>query len=102
MRADVRAQPGNSGRRAAARQPGRARGAGTSRIALTTTQRTIAQRMSESRAEIPDFTVEAEIDMEAARTGCASDCASRAASRCRRSTISSSGLPRSHSGSSRA
>jgi len=35
-------------------------------LALTTTQRTIAKRMSESRAQVPDFTVEAEIDMEGA------------------------------------
>jgi pyruvate dehydrogenase E2 component (dihydrolipoamide acetyltransferase) len=34
-------------------------------IALTSTQRTIAQRMSQSRTEIPEFTLEAEIDMEA-------------------------------------
>jgi pyruvate dehydrogenase E2 component (dihydrolipoyllysine-residue acetyltransferase) len=33
---------------------------------LTATQRTIAQRMAASRAEIPEFTLEAEIDMEAA------------------------------------
>jgi pyruvate dehydrogenase E2 component (dihydrolipoamide acetyltransferase) len=35
-------------------------------VELTPTQRTIAQRMIESRAEIPEFTLEAEIDMEAA------------------------------------
>jgi pyruvate dehydrogenase E2 component (dihydrolipoyllysine-residue acetyltransferase) len=35
-------------------------------VPLTATQRTIAQRMALSRREIPDFTVEAEIDMEAA------------------------------------
>jgi pyruvate dehydrogenase E2 component (dihydrolipoamide acetyltransferase) len=39
---------------------------GTTEVALTPTQRTIAQRMSASRAEIPEFTLEAEIDMEAA------------------------------------
>lgn len=39
---------------------------GTAEVALTTTQRTIAQRMAASRAEIPEFTLEAEIDMEAA------------------------------------
>ena len=39
---------------------------GTTEVALTATQRTIAQRMSASRAEIPEFTLEAEIDMEAA------------------------------------
>jgi pyruvate dehydrogenase E2 component (dihydrolipoamide acetyltransferase) len=35
-------------------------------VELTPTQRTIAQRMTESRAQVPDFTLEAEIDMEAA------------------------------------
>ena len=35
-------------------------------IALNATQRTIAQRMSQSRTEIPEFTLEAEIDMDAA------------------------------------
>jgi pyruvate dehydrogenase E2 component (dihydrolipoamide acetyltransferase) len=34
----------------------------------TPTQRTIAARMTESRASIPEFTLEAEIDMEAARS----------------------------------
>ncbi len=34
-------------------------------IELTATQRTIAARMAESRAEIPEFTLEAEIDMDA-------------------------------------
>jgi pyruvate dehydrogenase E2 component (dihydrolipoamide acetyltransferase) len=34
-------------------------------VELTPTQRTNAQRMTESRAQIPEFTVEAEIDMEA-------------------------------------
>ena len=34
-------------------------------IELTATQRTIAARMAESRAQIPEFTLEAEIDMEA-------------------------------------
>jgi pyruvate dehydrogenase E2 component (dihydrolipoamide acetyltransferase) len=34
-------------------------------VELTPTQRTIAQRMTESRAQIPEFTLEAEIDMEA-------------------------------------
>jgi pyruvate dehydrogenase E2 component (dihydrolipoamide acetyltransferase) len=37
-------------------------------VPLTATQRTIARRMTESRAEIPEFTLEAEIDMEAAAT----------------------------------
>jgi pyruvate dehydrogenase E2 component (dihydrolipoamide acetyltransferase) len=40
--------------------------AGEDEIELTPTQRTIAQRMTESRAQIPEFTLEAEIDMEAA------------------------------------
>jgi len=35
-------------------------------IAHTPTQRTIAQRMTESRSTIPDFTLEAEIEMDAA------------------------------------
>jgi pyruvate dehydrogenase E2 component (dihydrolipoamide acetyltransferase) len=38
--------------------------AGGDVVELTPTQRTIAQRMSESRAQIPEFTLEAEIDME--------------------------------------
>jgi pyruvate dehydrogenase E2 component (dihydrolipoyllysine-residue acetyltransferase) len=37
-----------------------------SAVSQTATQKTIAQRMSDSRAEIPDFTLEAEIDMEGA------------------------------------
>jgi pyruvate dehydrogenase E2 component (dihydrolipoyllysine-residue acetyltransferase) len=45
---------------------GAAPATGTSEVLLTATQRTIAQRMSASRAEIPEFTLEAEIDMEAA------------------------------------
>jgi pyruvate dehydrogenase E2 component (dihydrolipoamide acetyltransferase) len=40
--------------------------AGGDEVELTPTQRTIAQRMTESRAQIPEFTLEAEIDMEAA------------------------------------
>jgi pyruvate dehydrogenase E2 component (dihydrolipoamide acetyltransferase) len=39
--------------------------AGANDVELTPTQRTIAQRMTESRAQIPEFTLEAEIDMEA-------------------------------------
>jgi pyruvate dehydrogenase E2 component (dihydrolipoamide acetyltransferase) len=35
-------------------------------VELTPTQRTIAQRMTESRAQIPEFTLEAEVDMEPA------------------------------------
>ncbi len=38
---------------------------GTTEIELTPTQRTIAQRMTESRTQVPEFTLEAEIDMEA-------------------------------------
>jgi pyruvate dehydrogenase E2 component (dihydrolipoamide acetyltransferase) len=60
VRADVRAQSGNGQGTAVAESP---RGTATE-IDLTATQRTIARRMSESRAEVPDFTVEAEIDME--------------------------------------
>ena len=38
---------------------------GPNDVELTPTQRTIAQRMTESRSQIPEFTLEAEIDMEA-------------------------------------
>ncbi len=41
------------------------RGAATP-VELTPTQRTIARRMAESRASIPEFTLEAEVDMDAA------------------------------------
>jgi pyruvate dehydrogenase E2 component (dihydrolipoamide acetyltransferase) len=59
--ADVRAATGNGSPTAVI--PG---GRGEVRVLeLTATQRTIAQRMSESRREIPEFTLEAEIDMEA-------------------------------------
>jgi pyruvate dehydrogenase E2 component (dihydrolipoamide acetyltransferase) len=37
-------------------------------VEQTPTQRTIAARMTESRASIPEFTLEAEIDVEAARS----------------------------------
>jgi pyruvate dehydrogenase E2 component (dihydrolipoamide acetyltransferase) len=37
-------------------------------VEQTPTQRTIAARMTESRASIPEFTLEAEIDIEAARS----------------------------------
>jgi pyruvate dehydrogenase E2 component (dihydrolipoamide acetyltransferase) len=58
VRADVRdAAPATAPPTAAAGEEG---------VELTPTQRTIAQRMTESRAQIPDFTLEAEIDMEAA------------------------------------
>jgi pyruvate dehydrogenase E2 component (dihydrolipoamide acetyltransferase) len=64
VRADVRAQAGNG---IAAGVPGETgpRGA-VVELPFTATQRTIAQRMSESRAQVPDFTVETEIDMEGA------------------------------------
>ena len=39
--------------------------AGAEDVELTPTQRTIAARMGESRSQIPEFTLEAEIDMEA-------------------------------------
>ena len=45
--------------------PGGGRGTATE-VPLTPTQRTIAQRMTESRASIPDFTLEAEIRMDEA------------------------------------
>jgi pyruvate dehydrogenase E2 component (dihydrolipoamide acetyltransferase) len=61
--ADVRAATGNGSSTVGA-EPG---GRGDVHVfELTATQRTIAQRMSESRREIPEFTLEAEIDMEAA------------------------------------
>jgi pyruvate dehydrogenase E2 component (dihydrolipoamide acetyltransferase) len=42
-------------------------GRGTSiAVELTPTQRTIARRMAESRSSIPEFTLEAEVDMDAA------------------------------------
>ena len=64
VRADVRAQAGSD---TAAGIPERAGKRGiVVELPFTTTQRTIAQRMSESRAQVPDFTVEAEIDMEGA------------------------------------
>jgi pyruvate dehydrogenase E2 component (dihydrolipoamide acetyltransferase) len=77
VRADVRAAAAPSPaaaapqQAAAAAQPDAAAPADEGRGAVTvvelgTTQRTIARRMSESRSEIPEFTVEAEIDMEAA------------------------------------
>jgi pyruvate dehydrogenase E2 component (dihydrolipoamide acetyltransferase) len=51
--------------RADVRDASTAAPAETGELELTPTQRTIAQRMSESRAQIPEFTLEAEIDMEA-------------------------------------
>ncbi len=62
MRADVRAVAGNGRLAGDAELP---RGT-IAEVALTTTQRTIARRMAESRSDVPDFTVETEIDMEAA------------------------------------
>ena len=48
-------------------EPGAAAGRGTATVLpSTTTQKTIARRMSESRSQIPDFTLETEIDMSAA------------------------------------
>jgi pyruvate dehydrogenase E2 component (dihydrolipoamide acetyltransferase) len=55
VRADVRGV-------AAAETPSRP---SENEVDLTPTQRTIAARMSESRAQIPEFTLEAEIDMAA-------------------------------------
>jgi pyruvate dehydrogenase E2 component (dihydrolipoamide acetyltransferase) len=59
---DVRAAAPTASASAAARS---GRGAVTE-IAHTATQRTIAQRMAESRSTIPEFTLEAEILMDAA------------------------------------
>lgn len=64
VHSDVRVAAGGGQRAGSTRQPG---GRGTvEEIALTSTQRTIAERMSRSRSEIPEFTLEAEIDMESA------------------------------------
>jgi pyruvate dehydrogenase E2 component (dihydrolipoamide acetyltransferase) len=63
VRADVRAAAGDGRTPAAAPAGGRGE---VVDVPLTTTQRTIAKRMSESRSEIPDFTLVAELDMEAA------------------------------------
>jgi pyruvate dehydrogenase E2 component (dihydrolipoamide acetyltransferase) len=65
VRSDVRAAHQGNGRTAEAPPAETARGA-VEELALTSVQRTIAQRMAESRSQVPDFTVEAEIDMEAA------------------------------------
>ena len=68
VRADVRAQAGNDTAEtpaAGASEATAPRGV-VEELPFTTTQRTIAQRMAESRAQVPDFTVEAEIDMEGA------------------------------------
>jgi pyruvate dehydrogenase E2 component (dihydrolipoamide acetyltransferase) len=60
--ADVRSVAGDA---PSAVAPSEGRGA-VEELPLTSTQRTIAQRMSESRATVPEFTLEAEIDMTAA------------------------------------
>ncbi len=61
---DVRSAATNGARAAATSDAG---GRGTATVlAPTATQRTIARRMSESRSEVPDFTLETEIDMSAA------------------------------------
>ncbi|MGE5272878.1 MAG: dihydrolipoamide acetyltransferase family protein, partial [Verrucomicrobiota bacterium] len=57
VRADVRDASAGAAAEAAAE-------AAATEVELTPTQRTIAQRMTESRAEIPEFTLEAEIDVE--------------------------------------
>jgi pyruvate dehydrogenase E2 component (dihydrolipoamide acetyltransferase) len=62
VRADVRALAGNGSGAAGDAAP---RGV-VSETPLTTTQRTIARRMAESRSEVPDFTVETEVDMKGA------------------------------------
>jgi len=67
VRADVRAAAGNATVPAEAPVPAETGGRGAvTEIQLSPTQRTIARRMSESRSEIPEFTLEAEISMEAA------------------------------------
>jgi pyruvate dehydrogenase E2 component (dihydrolipoamide acetyltransferase) len=68
VRADVRAAAGD-GQSTAEASPAPAEAAGrgaVSEVKLSATQRTIAARMSESRSEIPDFTVEADALMDAA------------------------------------
>jgi pyruvate dehydrogenase E2 component (dihydrolipoyllysine-residue acetyltransferase) len=57
--------PGGRIVRADVRDASRATPAAANEVELTPTQRTIAARMAESRSQIPDFTLEAEIDMEA-------------------------------------
>ncbi len=64
VRADVRRLAESGGARPPAAAPAVA--AEDVEVELTATQRTIVERMSRSRCEIPEFTVEAEIDMEAA------------------------------------
>ena len=66
VRADVRRAAGEAPPSVAAAAPPEA-GRGTpTEIQLTATQRTIAQRMTESRSGIPEFTLETEIGMDAA------------------------------------
>ena len=92
--------PPATARSLGARQPGRARGRGGDRAHVDPAHDRAADvaspgprsRSSRSRRR----------STWSPRHGCATICASRAASRSRRSTISSCGLPRSRSGSSRA
>jgi pyruvate dehydrogenase E2 component (dihydrolipoamide acetyltransferase) len=66
VEADVRsATPTSAAAPSPKPTPAGGRGAETE-VALTATQRTIAERMAQSRSEIPEFTLEAEIDMEGA------------------------------------
>jgi pyruvate dehydrogenase E2 component (dihydrolipoamide acetyltransferase) len=62
---DVRAAAGGAGQTAAVSDAPSGRGSET-QLPLTATARTIARRMVESRSQIPDFTLELEIDMEPA------------------------------------
>ena len=64
-------------------------------------QQTIARRMAESRATVPDIELRAEVDMRASSSTCASACA-RSPIRPRRSTTSSSGPRRWRCARSRA
>jgi pyruvate dehydrogenase E2 component (dihydrolipoamide acetyltransferase) len=67
VRADVRAAAADVPATTATEPTGVTRGRGAvTEIPLSPTQRTIARRMAESRSEIPEFTLEAEISMEAA------------------------------------
>jgi pyruvate dehydrogenase E2 component (dihydrolipoamide acetyltransferase) len=65
VRADVR-DASSAAPAPPARRPPEPTPAAADEVELTPTQRRIAQRMTESRAQIPEFTLEAEVDMEPA------------------------------------
>ena len=80
VKADVQERRQATARHAAAPAPARPRPPGptagsedvmtakgqTTTVALSRTQQTIARRMAESKATIPDFTLQGDVDMEAA------------------------------------